>query len=361
MKILYLGLLLLTHIYVFADINSTVWRVGVSETNNSGTGFFLSSNTFVTNFHVVAELAQHVKNVRNILLTQQDSGQMIRVKRIISISALYDLAVLQTEQSVDSYLETAKESFSLSQPLRVVGYPGGQLKIFQQMGNINVAGDGSISFPINSSSVKGISGAPMINAQDKVIGVLSSAAFNIIYLPIPIDRVFVTIHHRGGRTFVNRCSGCSLPEWVKKAMQQLVRLAKNSNKKAQYHLGLFYFDGIGVRKNMLQSKKWLKKASAQGHLYAQEKLSNILLFDNIHSEEGIRLLRSASAGGLALAHQLLSFYLNELQEKSFAGEKWAALSHELKQKVQNQNLHFIPDFEMLKVRSFNLCMRSFFR
>ena len=53
--------------------------------------------------------------------------------------------------------------------------------------------------------------------------------------------------------------------WYKKA-------AENGNAKAQWHLGVRYFAGTDVEKDLDQSEYWFRKAAPQGHLDATKML-----------------------------------------------------------------------------------------
>jgi TPR repeat protein len=48
--------------------------------------------------------------------------------------------------------------------------------------------------------------------------------------------------------------------------------AEKGDVRAQYSLGIMYFDGIGVKKDHDIAVKWLKKAADKGHPAAQQIL-----------------------------------------------------------------------------------------
>lgn len=49
-------------------------------------------------------------------------------------------------------------------------------------------------------------------------------------------------------------------------------LANKDKAEAQYQLGIIYYHGLGVRKNLSEAKKWLRKASLRGDASAQGAL-----------------------------------------------------------------------------------------
>ena len=321
MKIL-LFILFFIHIQALANTTPLAWKVATERSGDSGTGIFISSkssNYFVTNFHVLASLIQYVPSLKDIHVIH-NNRTFYRLERIISISALYDLAILRTNQPADFYLEAAKGPIHSHQPLTVVGYPKGQLEVFRQIGEIIFDKNQGVSIPFSASStLKGASGAPFINPKGEVVGIVSETFFNILYSPITISNLNAV---REGQHSVNRCNNCRPQEWIDQALRQLTRLANAGNKVAQYKLGMYYFEGVVVKQSIPKAKKWLRRAAKKGHLYAQNKLGNILLVENMNSEEGLRWVRQAVEGNLTPAIFLLERFILETKENSFAGSGW---------------------------------------
>jgi uncharacterized protein len=60
---------------------------------------------------------------------------------------------------------------------------------------------------------------------------------------------------------------------------RLTRLAaEQGNAKAQYLLGLFYFDGQGVAQSYTEAAKWFRRAAEQGNDEAQFELAGAYFF-----------------------------------------------------------------------------------
>ncbi|MDR2763209.1 MAG: sel1 repeat family protein, partial [Planctomycetaceae bacterium] len=53
------------------------------------------------------------------------------------------------------------------------------------------------------------------------------------------------------------------------SLQQLIEKAKNGDAAAQFTLGLCYYDGKGVTKDLIEAVKWYRKAAEQGNSKAQ--------------------------------------------------------------------------------------------
>ena len=80
-----------------------VWKIRNLNTSDSGTGFFMRPSHFVTNFHVISGLLDK-SSLEDISLSQEGNSRELKIKRIIALSAFYDLATLETEQEVSDYL-----------------------------------------------------------------------------------------------------------------------------------------------------------------------------------------------------------------------------------------------------------------
>jgi TPR repeat protein len=59
------------------------------------------------------------------------------------------------------------------------------------------------------------------------------------------------------------------------ALQFLLPLANEGDAVAQYHLGLMYEDGKGVRADPVQARQWFEKAAQVGHAEARFRLGRI--------------------------------------------------------------------------------------
>ncbi|WP_436862107.1 tetratricopeptide repeat protein [Acinetobacter haemolyticus] len=62
---------------------------------------------------------------------------------------------------------------------------------------------------------------------------------------------------------------------MKKHLSFLKKAAELGNPEAQYNLGVFFEQGVYVKKDKKQAEYWYEKAAKQGHLNAINNL-NIL-------------------------------------------------------------------------------------
>ncbi|MDN5279960.1 MAG: uncharacterized protein PWR01_3925 [Clostridiales bacterium] len=59
------------------------------------------------------------------------------------------------------------------------------------------------------------------------------------------------------------------------ASRIMMELARDGNTRAQFHLGEFYIDGIGIEKSLEKAKYWLRKAASRGSMPARTKLEEL--------------------------------------------------------------------------------------
>ena len=52
----------------------------------------------------------------------------------------------------------------------------------------------------------------------------------------------------------------------------LLSQAEDGSTKAQYRLGMLYFQGKGVDRDMVEARKWLRMAADKGHTLSQNNL-----------------------------------------------------------------------------------------
>ena len=143
---------------------------GYSENDKTlitGSGFFVSKNLIITNYHVIEKA--------NYLAITTYDGKKIPVKKIESVNRNHDLALIKIEQSYQAspIIQIEKEQPQIGERILVIGSPLG----FEQTvsdgiisgirkfkGNIKLI---QITAPISHGS----SGGPVINQKGKVIGV----------------------------------------------------------------------------------------------------------------------------------------------------------------------------------------------
>ena len=249
----------------------------------NGTGFFIGTNHFITNFHIIDNLLNkdnrpgvlENKNIIDyIVLSQKGRASVLRVKKILAVSALHDLALLETEESVENYL-SLREDMPESNEIFFLpaSYPGGVFREIIKTGHIIYEDDLSYSFPINRSYLEGTSGSPVLDVRGQVVGVTFSGLENLLHA-IKINHLKEFIMGNAGM----KCSdlkSSGVKDCIKEEMEDLEGLAEEGSAYAQYHLALMYYNNEGTPQNFNRIFYWLEKAAERGYAPAQYRLARL--------------------------------------------------------------------------------------
>jgi len=79
--------------------------------------------------------------------------------------------------------------------------------------------------------------------------------------------------------------------------------AEQGDAKAQYNLGMCYYNGEGVVKDQTEAVKWWRKAAEQGHAKAQSTLG--VYYSDANPVEAAKWFRKAAEQGDAQAQYFL--------------------------------------------------------
>ena len=191
-----------------------VWRVHGLDSKGEeyviGTGFFIGETHFITNFHVA--LSMPLDNLENgaIILSQEGHDWTLKVTDLLAASAFYDLALYETDNLVTNYLSLRKAPLGKRENLVIPAYPRGVFTRIKKSGDIldnysfptHLMVNPYYSFPIHPIEVldetleteinkdlldesyyhvthkllQGASGAPVLDDQGQIAGVLWAAS-----------------------------------------------------------------------------------------------------------------------------------------------------------------------------------------
>ena len=245
-----------------------------------GTGFFIDEKTIVTNFHVISNFKSSFESplgeislsrikglsalhdlalleVTTQLSIESPLGE-ISLSRIKGLSALHDLALLEVTTNFQVFpLEVGSTEGHLAYS---IGYPDGKWSVVnlqnaeEEGGEIRASRD-------QSKHLGGLSGGPILDQQNKLIGIVySSTAFMIFGTPTRVLERLMTQSALPSNSF---------SELIKTEIENLNVLAIEGDFKAQYRLGVFYFVGAGVRQDVVTARTWLLKSAEQGYAPSQ--------------------------------------------------------------------------------------------
>ena len=298
-----------TPISTLEEAQNSVWKIE-DENLSGGTAFPIASNVFVTNYHVIVLM----RNSSEIRLSREQTS--LNFKRLLAVSALYDLAIFETQEPVSMYFEVIKERPEPDEDLFTSGYPQGQFEQIQKTGDL-ITYENYDSFPVDRdhNDIKGASGSPIFNRAIHVVGVLKSTASNVVDL-IRGSQLKELMEGKIGL----ECGELTvLKECVKKELETLKTTAAQGNAYAQERLAGMYRYGKGIEKNTDLSFELFHKAAEQGYAPAQVTLA--WMYQN--GEEIEKNLQEAfsqykTEQGFDLAQHLAFFWYHRAAEQGLA-------------------------------------------
>ena len=298
----------------------SVWKI--SNFFSSGTTFAIGPNQMITNFHLLTEMLENEGSLEKIVLTQSVSSFQIQIKRVIKVSALFDIALFETKETVSNYLKLTNDFLDPKEELSIVGYPEEVLNTIQKTGNIFQA-DSFSYFPVNTVGFDGLSGSPVLNIQSEIAGVAYGGVFNLLNFTKASDiQKFLS----GKESTL--CSSFPSPiKCFEKEMMNLKQMLDQGSAFAQYRLALIYMKGWGIDVNRGLAFYWIKKAAEQGFAPAQYTLANMYREGwGIDANRGLAFywIKKAAEKGYALAQYALGIIYAEGAVLTFYWIKKAA-------------------------------------
>ena len=296
------------------NANLSVWKV--KNFGGRATSFFLGKKLVVTNFHVVSSMLKK-GTVEDMSLSQEGNPSILQVKRIVALSGLYDLALLETKEEVIHYLSLRKNPMESDESLFIPGYPQGTFKIMRKTGSVFHEDSYHYAFPVNHLDLSGASGSPVLDDERQIVGVAHQS----------IDNILIAIKTNHLNRFVAGNIGLSCLDFadpkicVKKEIENLEELAEQGHVQAQYSLNDKYYKGEGVEKSLEKAVFWLIQSAEQGYAPAQNSLANMYYEgEGVEKdlEKAVFWWEQATEQGHAVAQHNLSFryYKGEGVEKS---------------------------------------------
>lgn len=272
----------------FQKANQALWSIFQFSLNNStqkniykkNTGFFIGQNHFVTHLNsVFYSNKNNIINLQNLLLKKEDHKD-IKIKSVVAISALHNLVILETTNSVKNYLKIREKDFTINDLVFLSGYSSKKTAIQ----NIRIEGNmrfnkatSALSIPVHFSDVLDINTNPILDSQGKLFA-LSFEKIPGILIAKPITKSikkFLLQTEPKEACLADK----NINHCVDQALQRLVALVESSDHeqagRAKYQLGnLYKHGGLSLKKNTKQTVAWYKEAALDhNHALAQYRLA----------------------------------------------------------------------------------------
>lgn len=206
---------------------------------------------------------------QNIILSQDDTSSKTLVNRIVAVSTLYNLVLMETKESMDSYFHLENKAPLDDETIFIPAYLSQAFKNIQNTGLVFYRDSQLFSFPVNEFLPYGANGSPVLNKEGELVGVLSSV-FNIHIInatPLNILKAFI----KGELGSI--CDKFpSVKACIGEDIKHLKRLAEQGDAFAQYTLSHMHLDGTGVLKDKTQSFLLTKNSEEQDYIPAKMAL-----------------------------------------------------------------------------------------
>ena len=289
-------------------------------------------------------------------------GQVLTIKNVVRVSAVHDLALVETEEATDSHMKLRAGSWNSTEAVFIPDYSN-RYSTIEKTGNIIEFPSGEFGFFSNHYFPFGRSGSPVIDRFGKVAGVLHGG----------INNFLIVIHYKDLQAFIDgntgtNCTGKNINDCFAEEMEKTYELAEQGSILANRMLGVH----ISASGNHEESRYWMHKAAESGDLIAQflmalqaiprhrarhwlwkaaEKnfppaqyeLARLLLKESVirfspqeQREKAVELLRQSSVSGYTPSLKQLS----KLHKKGVLVEKDKAQALQLYQQVTEQ--HNLP-------------------
>ena len=305
-------------------VHKAVWKI--ENHSKRGTAFFIAPNQVVTNFHVISSMYDdsvvdkkfffNVDKYHPLSDFYLEQGEKrVNLRKVLYASALYDLAILETEEEVSDYLSMSEEY--PSGRLFVLGYPQGVQQALIYSGEYGII-ENDYDYTLAMSDIGeygGFSGGPVLDEKKKVIGVLNQSIKNLFY----VIKVSKLEELRKGEIGLD-CSNRLLRDCIELEIKNLEEKAEEGDRLAQWVLGFMFFEGTYIERNIKKAIDLLEKSAIQGygHARVQYYLAQIYLFGSVMDKvfmyffgmeadkKGVDWLEKAVTQGYAPAQYLLA-------------------------------------------------------
>ena len=224
-----------------------------------GSGFFISPNLMITSFHVIDSINEHIEIISNRDSETSDE-LMINKMKLLKVSSTYDLALLESENKSNYFLNIKKEAIDKNRDtFFLLGYPDNRFIFSQIQYNGSQLNRKLFLFDRKEElgQLTGASGGPIIDQNGEIVAVNQSGSNAI---SIGVSHLILN-HFLNGN---NRdCSKVSLEKCIQEEWLYLDRSYRDGNLMAKHRMS--------VNRSY---KHWLNKKEKLNQLIEQRQRLN---------------------------------------------------------------------------------------
>lgn len=261
-----------------------------------GSGFFIAPKRMITNFHVIDSTNEHIEIISN-RDSENSKDLLINKMKVLKVSSLYDLALLESETESPYFLDLKQEKINLNKDsFFLLGYPDNRFILSLVQYNSSQLGRKLFLFNRKAElgNLTGASGGPIIDQKGEVVAVNQSGS----------DEISIGISHSIVHRFLsgdNRdCSEISLEECLQEEWLLLDRAYRNGESMAKHR--------ISVNKSY---EHWLNKKEALSRLIENRQRLNQLEEELASALE--RYSREKNAENKNFYQSVLERYENQIE------------------------------------------------
>ena len=255
-----------------------IWQIRDSNEKELGAGFFIGKRRFVTNAQIIYTTIKE-NNIKSFYLSQEGNPSVIKVKKVSAISALLDLTVWETVESVSNYLSLRDHPPQSSEQLSVPVYSR-TFKTIRTIGDVLYENSLFYAFPFDHLNLEGIGGPPLLDKQGQVVGVIVSGTHNILHaIKIDLLKKFTI-----GEIGLSCASFVSATICIQRELKNLKKAAEDGDPSAQFKLAQMYYYAEGTEQDSEQAFYWYNKAAEQDFAPAKYELS-VLYYNGEGTEQ----------------------------------------------------------------------------
>ena len=260
-------------------LEESVFIIRSNKINVAGSGFIVSGNILVTNFHVINLLVDENNNAGlNSIYIRNAKNEVFYIKRLLKLDILSDLALLEVENYTGGELLLSNSSYEETENMNIAGFKKQKFEIIDTTTKTDIDKMSFSTLHLFGETINGISGGPVINEKREVVGIVREGS-NMILLA---TKKYLL------EEFLNEipnleANSKNIFEIVRKEKSKLEEMAqRKESKEVFFRIGYMYLRGNeGFQQNFEMAFYWLVNAAKRGHVLAQFRVGSMFVLGQV--------------------------------------------------------------------------------